>query len=641
MPDNKAVGWRKKLHGSKQKDMLPLNTDGDDTTAVAEDSSDRRRQHGWRRTIHGSRPETPVTVAPTNLAEDSEDARSERSEVSTPRRNSKPKLARYTSLFSSFKESSKGPEFAEPWSDDAPPPFQPYVDPLNALRSIRSHMITASPIPLGHNSGLFRIFEDYGKVREEKENLETLLQDTFHDWETAKDQWNESEGRYEAEIRRLELLIARGTSGMTGRLIKARQGSVVDRRRRHRKTTSNDRFPPMYEFLSPNQLDSEIRLSSQRALLHRPTSPSGKMTALSKQFTNNKIDLAIGSLSNGNRRMTLSRKVQSELNLASMARMEASQSITNSVNSRFSGSIGDPLPDEMAEPTLALIESAVECDAFVALRELGKLVARRRGLNVDSFSEGLIMLLSKASEATHPGHSEEQNTQPALLSHASSSNGKPYVEGISTSRPALRRFQSQPQLSSDQHRRRHFSFEPGDDQLQELEEDIKLHEARNRDGDSSGTDTPSLGRLRNPKLELQLTDPKPSSHTLSVEFPKPSKIPSPMQTSGRVRRETSASSLQSIFARPNLDRRDSRSSILTVVRQSSGGSVRFDSTSMSSSSHNLRTADSSLPLKDPQGSLRFRNSVIALAAARTAEKMSVCKGDSPARNSSRSSTTAS
>ncbi|KAJ4365748.1 hypothetical protein N0V83_008368 [Neocucurbitaria cava] len=222
MPDNKGVGWRKKIHGSKPKDILPPKP-GNDDTATAEETSDRRRHHGWRKTMHGSRPETPVTGALTiPTMEDGEDTRSERSDVSTTHRNPRPKLARYTSLFNSLKESSKGPEFAEPWSEDAPPPFQPYIDPLNALQSIRSHMNRGycKPIPPEHNNGLFRLFEDYGRVREEKEHLETLLQDTFQKWKAAEDHWDESESRYEAEIRRLDLLIARGTSGMTGSVVK-------------------------------------------------------------------------------------------------------------------------------------------------------------------------------------------------------------------------------------------------------------------------------------------------------------------------------------------------------------------------------------------------------------------------------------
>jgi hypothetical protein len=145
-----------------------------------------------------------------------EDARSERSETSASATAPKPKLARYTSLFTTIKDASKEIEF-EPWSEDAPPLFQPYVDPLDVVQHIRSHMMNSNqPIPIEHNSGLFRVFEDYRKVRENKERLESLLQDTFRDWRIAENHWSAAEGKYDTEIRRLELLIARGTSGMTG-----------------------------------------------------------------------------------------------------------------------------------------------------------------------------------------------------------------------------------------------------------------------------------------------------------------------------------------------------------------------------------------------------------------------------------------
>jgi hypothetical protein len=92
-------------------------------------------------------------------------------------------------------------------------------------------MNSNQPIPIEHNSGLFRVFEDYRKVRENKERLESLLQDTFRDWRIAENHWSAAEGKYDAEIRRLELLIARGTSGMTGSvffLICCRKGRIQD-----------------------------------------------------------------------------------------------------------------------------------------------------------------------------------------------------------------------------------------------------------------------------------------------------------------------------------------------------------------------------------------------------------------------------
>lgn len=211
MPDNKS--WRKKIHNKQPKDLAPSKIGADDNQ-VNHDAG--RRQLSWRKTVQSSRPETPLSGVPTTpTVEDAENTRRKRSEPSTPHRNSKPKLARYTSLFSSFKESSRGPESTDPWSEEAPSSFEPYVDPMQVLQCVRSHMVgTNTPIPLDYNNGLFRIFEDYRKVRDEKERLETLSEDILKDWRHAESSWWDAELCYKAEIRRLDLLIAKGTDGM-------------------------------------------------------------------------------------------------------------------------------------------------------------------------------------------------------------------------------------------------------------------------------------------------------------------------------------------------------------------------------------------------------------------------------------------
>lgn len=218
MPDGK--GWRlghNKHYRKQNKASAPRKIDGSGS-AAPRDASGKRYQTGWLRTVQDSRPPTPISTLTTATAlEDSEDARSERSETAAPPRDSKPKFARYTSLFASFKETSEGPGFLEPWSEEAVPRFQPYVDPLQVMQFVRSHIVKCStPVPLEHNSGLLRLFEDYRKVREQKERLEKLLEETLEDWTEAQGQWTQSEDGYNAEIRRLELLIARGTSGIEG-----------------------------------------------------------------------------------------------------------------------------------------------------------------------------------------------------------------------------------------------------------------------------------------------------------------------------------------------------------------------------------------------------------------------------------------
>ncbi|KAL1799957.1 hypothetical protein ACET3X_000299 [Alternaria dauci] len=535
MPDK---SWR--LGHSKQpkkppKTLTPFKIDTDYSKSF-EDLNDHRLQLSWRKTRQGSRPQTPAT-------DDADDTRSERSDTPTPRRDSKPKLARYTSLFANFIDTTKEPEFAfsTPWGEDAPQSLQPYIDPLEVVQSVRSHMVnTHQPIPMEHNSGLFRVFEDYRKVREQKESLGKMMEETLKDWRMAEERWNRSKDCYSAEIRRLELLIARGTSGMTG-LVQARQDSVV---RRHRKTISYDSLPPAYDLLSHAQLDREIKIRSQRALLSRPLSPSGKMVVLSKQFAHDGTKLIVGTPPEVNHKLTLSRKVQSELNLVANYKTKTSRSFTSSVASGFSAGSGDPLPDEMAILEHTGMEPATECEALVALRELGTLVARRRGLDTNSFNHDLMMLFlqNRPVERTTEGV-EEQDVRPSQQGKGSKIEQQQCPDPSLAPRHNLRRFQSQPQLNTPQKHRRQFSFEPGADQLEALTEEFGALDSETNESESDDSDTPLLMRAERPALDSQSIRSTSSSQTLGGDFAKPSKIPSPVQTMGRSRQEGSASSL--------------------------------------------------------------------------------------------------
>ena len=210
--ENKAVGWRKKIQ-NKPKELQPVKM-----------GADPGRHLFSRKGIHGSRPVTPLTPATpaTPVIEENEEGQNERVHSTTPHRNSKPKLARYTSLFTNFKDiqEPKNPQFAEPWSDIEPPKVG-YVDPVVTIQAIRSHMVNFSTTPLSpsHNNGLFCIFEHYYKLRTENESLETELQELRQDLESTRDRWTTEERRYAEEIRRLELLIAQGTAGVAGSVI--------------------------------------------------------------------------------------------------------------------------------------------------------------------------------------------------------------------------------------------------------------------------------------------------------------------------------------------------------------------------------------------------------------------------------------
>jgi hypothetical protein len=63
---------------------------------------------------------------------------------------------------------------------------------------------------------LFRIFEDYHKRRDETDLLNTELEDIRKKLGDSEGQWARDERQYAEEIRRLELLIAQGATGVAG-----------------------------------------------------------------------------------------------------------------------------------------------------------------------------------------------------------------------------------------------------------------------------------------------------------------------------------------------------------------------------------------------------------------------------------------
>ena len=308
--------------------------------------------------------------------------------------------------------------------------------------------------------------------------------------------------------------------------------------------------------------------------------------------------------------MTLSRKVQSELNLASMRK--GRPSFTSSVTSGFSGGSGDALPDEAGALGQTDMNPSIECDALVALRELGTLIARRRGLDSTSFIRGLTMLLSHTRAADAVVEHIEEKKSP-LSQQENAGTGKLQGKQAMTPTRSVRKYQSQPQLSSQQTHRRQFSFEPGADQLHALAE-----EARISDLDAHGSDSDHSAAPLLVNATRRAFDSRSIMSNLSAEFSKPSKIPSPVQTMGRVRREGSGSSLQSVYNTPQDSHRGSRSSVLTAFRENSSGNLRPALQTRNSSLQNSSVVNAPVVLQDQSGSTQVRNGAMDMAAARAA-----------------------
>jgi hypothetical protein len=464
--------------------------------------------------------------------------------------------------------------------------------------------------------------------------LEALMKESLESYKSSEELWTVKEEHYQAEIRRLELLIAHGTTGLAGVMV-ARKESVVKRTRPKRKVPSTAQSIEMYEYLSPEKLDEQIKTRSQRGMwylyfctdhasqaneafavhLHRPSSPSGKMTALSRHLSRNTFqpDIIIGTPPSHTSKthVKLLRKMSSKLDLIDLG----NSSLPLSIDSEFSV-FGDPLPDEIEASKAALLGSEVECEAFVALRDLGTLVARRRDIDTDKFVEKLMLLfLTTNEEDSRRIDLELRGDEEETLIVASSSPDEEMSEW--TPIHHLRRIQSQPHLSyDDQRRRRHFSFETGDDQVEALENSIDIYQSQET---AQETVSPEFHHTFESQSEASLT----RRQTLNAELQRYSKIPSPLRDHlfGRVRREISVSSIQSVSITPqSIDRRDSRSSIVTAIRGSSRR-LRPQSASRGSSINNLRPADVR-HVNELTGCLWIQSNDMALAAARAAENAS-------------------
>lgn len=162
---------------------------------------------------------------------------------------------------------------------------------------------------------------------------------------------------------------------------------MVDRKRLRRTATASPNASALGDSMTQDQIMAEIKLRSQKGeihcasfdrrwlmyvvLLQRPGSPSGRMRALSRRLGRASTDLHISAPAlEDQKKQTLSRKIQSELNLAQLNRIEARQSVSNSISSGFSGGSGDFLPDEVL-PSQDFSDLSIDCDAIFALREVG------------------------------------------------------------------------------------------------------------------------------------------------------------------------------------------------------------------------------------------------------------------------------
>ena len=367
------------------------------------------------------------------------------------------------------------------------------------------------------------------------------------------------------------------------------------------------------------------------------------MAALSKQLTNTNDRFSPNKLPGQNKTLTLSRQFQSELNLAGLRRIEELQTSTTPVDNGVATSIGYSLPNTLHAPAPGSQDSVAEGDNFLALQEIGAVVARRRGLKVSSFVEGLTMLLTRGDQVE--SCAEDTEAQESSQWRSTDVAGTPETlgprEGLTLNQTA-RRLEAQPPSSPEQKRQRHFSFEPGDDILQAFDESSPPYHASPHESGGEGFDASKSARLSVPRPKSPWDGSPSPAGDVSVNSQRPSKIPSSLQTVGRVRREMSGSSGQANMVGSNNTRHSSRSSVLTAFRAKSSSSIPPISDGTSGGYGRGPAKDPSKRKGGQSSSLRHHDENNGLALTSSSEsacEASVGGEDSPARYSAARATT--
>ncbi|KAF2011741.1 hypothetical protein BU24DRAFT_288335 [Aaosphaeria arxii CBS 175.79] len=505
------------------------------------------------------------------------DANSEEYDDRTTVRSSRPRLARYISDYLTFG-GPDSPEFSEPWSQDVPlRPVTP-VDITMVIQMIQMHIhqFPLRPLPVEHTSGLLRIFEEYRKAKEEANVSGEKWRDILVDFTNAQATWEATESSYQSEIIRLRSVIGKGASGMTG-LAKAQQGMAMERQKTQRRPFSIDRGRSAYDDFTLEQLDNEIRSKSQQVHPARPSSPSEKMAVLSRHLSkiNVKHELLVGTPPVHTPKTALSRKVKSELDLINMERQNSRKqshrvplpTTITPFESSYNGDYGSK----------ATMDPVVETEAFVALRELATLVARRKGIDHNRFTSQVLELLFISDMHSHDEQDEfERNdaTDPRVSGETSQAD----LIHQSYSHRSLEENSEQSQCPAMAKSRRHFSFEPGDDFLKSLNENFlepKLSQElemfkNNRPKSQAGSQSTQSSGTCSPSLDQMLASDLKESQVLGADTRRSSKIPSPVHKPliAAQRRESSRSNSHKSTSLIGT-RRISNSSIITTIRQES------------------------------------------------------------------------
>ena len=212
----------------------------------------------WRRMIQPARVRTPA-VEPEDAALLS---------PTTPRRGLKPKFPSYFTQHAALSGPSKTDLVSDEdvfnqnawyslWSSDDP---APNPDAEKLMETVMCKLLAEPYCALDprFNSMLMQIFESYRCLKDDKERLQLevdhetekrdALERALHH---ASQQWETEKQDYKAEVKRLELILAKGKRGLA-EVTLARQDSLI----RHGKQQSmgnDETMETIFEFLEKSK----------------------------------------------------------------------------------------------------------------------------------------------------------------------------------------------------------------------------------------------------------------------------------------------------------------------------------------------------------------------------------------------------
>lgn len=523
----------------------------------------------------------------------------------TPKRGLRPKLSSYLSQSAPFGVASKEPEPF--FADHLTPSFPswavedtfPHPSAEQLIHAVMCRLMARpyESLESRFNGSLLQIFEAYRELADERDRLEKKLAEEEDGrsaersaMQKAERRWEDEKETYKAEVKRLELVIAKGKRGVA-EVALVRQDSLIRGRKMMagNHDDKDDGKETVFEFLEKTKMFEPKDWSGQRGkyiavirrqifsltttatMKLRTASPSAKMARLSKRLakkaskTSIHAELPFGSpppnipstsLLQASYLEDQAKLEQTKVEDRPQAAAEARVSFSDDTASTFSCA-GDFLPDETGErlPLSSTSQPFPDSD-ILELRQMAATISRRRDVNIESVMPRLVEMFRSPSSPEEPSSQRYERTlgQRMMTAPVANATSAPPARKPSHIKGFFNKLRTQASLDTVSDPRR-FSFEFGDD----AEPIRTAYETTSRDSplrkSASLSSLPTVTHhVTNPTAPVCLSpiESSPATSVRTTDSRRTSKIPSP--------------SYNAALAKPRQERDGSVSSLGTVMR---------------------------------------------------------------------------